>query len=82
MPEKALKLIKEAKEKRLTRLDLGNCGLTELPDELTSLSWLKELVLKENKGLSSLHLLSGLYRLQKLDVSQTGFSDLTPLELV
>jgi hypothetical protein len=26
MSELALQLIKEAKEKRLTRLDLGNCG--------------------------------------------------------
>jgi hypothetical protein len=32
MSELALKWGKEAKEKRLTRLDLGNCGLTELPD--------------------------------------------------
>jgi internalin A len=39
----ALKLIQEAKEQRLTRLDLGNCGLTELPDELFELTWLEEL---------------------------------------
>lgn len=45
MSELALKLIKEAKEKRLTRLDLGNCGLTELPDELFELVWLEELIL-------------------------------------
>ncbi len=34
MSELALELIKEAKEKRLTRLDLGNCGLTALPSYL------------------------------------------------
>jgi internalin A len=45
MSELALKLIKEAKEKRLTRLDLGNCGLTELPEELFELVWLEELIL-------------------------------------
>lgn len=45
MSELALKLIKEAKEKRLTRLDLGNCGLTELPDALFELTWLEELVI-------------------------------------
>lgn len=45
MSELALKLIKEAKEQRLTRLDLGNCGLTELPDELFELVWLEELIL-------------------------------------
>lgn len=45
MSELALKLIREAKEQRLTRLDLGNCGLTELPDELFELVWLEELIL-------------------------------------
>lgn len=39
----ALQLIREAKEKRLTKLDLGNCGLTELPNELFELEWLEEL---------------------------------------
>jgi internalin A len=43
--EQALRLIKEAKEQRLTRLDLGNCGLTELPDALFELTWLEELIL-------------------------------------
>lgn len=43
MSELALKLIRETKEKRLTSLDLGNCGLTELPDELFELIWLEEL---------------------------------------
>lgn len=45
MSELALQLIREAKEKRLTRLDLGNCGLTELPEELFELDWLEELVI-------------------------------------
>jgi hypothetical protein len=34
MSEIALKLIREAKETRATRLDLGNCGLMELPEAL------------------------------------------------
>ncbi len=34
MSELALKGIKEAKDKRLTHLDLGNCGLMALRDEL------------------------------------------------
>lgn len=38
MSELALKLIREAKETRATRLDLGNCGLTELPKELFELT--------------------------------------------
>ena len=48
MSELALKLIREAKETRATRLDLGNCGLTELPDELFELTWLEELNLSDN----------------------------------
>ena len=47
MSEQALALIKEAKEKRLTRLDIGNCGLTELPEELFELVWLEELVVSD-----------------------------------
>ena len=43
MSELALKLIREAKETRATRLDLGNCGLTELSDELFEWAWLEEL---------------------------------------
>jgi internalin A len=43
--EQALILIKEAKEQGLTRLDLGNCGLKELPDALFELTWLEELIL-------------------------------------
>jgi internalin A len=44
MSDLALKLIRTAKEKRLTRLELGRCGLTELPEELFVLEWLEELV--------------------------------------
>ena len=41
MSELALKLIQKAKETRATHLDLGNCGLTELPDALFELVDLK-----------------------------------------
>ena len=46
--ELALQLIQEAKEKRLTSLELGNCGLTELPDALFELTWLEELMLGDS----------------------------------
>ncbi len=39
----ALQLIKEAKEKKLTSLDLGNCGLTTIPKEVFELTHLEEL---------------------------------------
>ena len=43
MSELALRLITEAKEKRSTFIDLGNCGLTEIPEELYELTWLENL---------------------------------------
>ena len=63
MSELALKLIQEAKDKRLTRLDLGNCGLTELPDELFELVWLEELILSNEKKLDFFaHISNGINR--------------------
>jgi len=47
MSELALQLIREAKENRLLQLDLGDCGLTELPKELFELEWLEQLNLGE-----------------------------------
>ena len=45
MSKQALQLIQDAKINRSTYLDLGNCGLTELPNELFELEWLEELFL-------------------------------------
>jgi internalin A len=41
----AQQLIEREKELRTGYLDLGNCGLTELPD-LSELEWLETLVVK------------------------------------
>ncbi|MCX7111533.1 MAG: TIR domain-containing protein [Proteobacteria bacterium] len=43
MSELALRLIEENKKTRATFLDLGNCGLTEVPEEIGELVWLEEL---------------------------------------
>lgn len=43
MSELALKLIAENKMTRSPFLDLGNCGLTHIPEELAELEWLEEL---------------------------------------
>ncbi|MEI6950266.1 COR domain-containing protein [Paraflavisolibacter sp. H34] len=43
MNELALQLIKENKETKDRFLDLGNCWLTEIPDELFECTWLEEL---------------------------------------
>ncbi len=44
MSQQALDLIAIAKKNRATRLDIGNCNLTELPEELFELTWLEELI--------------------------------------
>ncbi len=43
MSELALQLIAENKRTRSPFLDLGNCGLTEIPAEIGELVWLEEL---------------------------------------
>ena len=45
MSKLALDLIRAAKSTRAKTLDLGNCGLTELPDELFELVDLEVLCL-------------------------------------
>lgn len=45
MSEIALRLIAENKKVKAKSLDLGNCGLIEIPLELTQLVWLEELIL-------------------------------------
>lgn len=53
MSELALQLIAENKAKHARGedarvLDLGNCGLTEVPEEVGDLVWLEELLLGRN----------------------------------
>ena len=45
MSRLARKLIEKEKINRTGRLDLGKCGLSELPEELFDLVWLEELIL-------------------------------------
>ena len=45
MSDLALQLIAENKHSRATFLDLGNCGLTEVPAEVGELVWLESLSL-------------------------------------
>jgi internalin A len=59
MSKLALKLIAENKKTRSTFLDLGNCGLTEVPEEIGELVWLEGLLftgvwtVNDNKTLIS-----------------------------
>ncbi|MBU1621136.1 MAG: hypothetical protein KJ556_01835 [Gammaproteobacteria bacterium] len=60
MSKLALKLIAENKQSKATTLDLGCCGLTELPRELAELVWLEQLYLSSDRPEGKL---SGLYRM-------------------
>ncbi|MFM9951970.1 MAG: leucine-rich repeat domain-containing protein [Saprospiraceae bacterium] len=48
MSELALQLIAENKKTKAKTLDLGNCGLTEVPEEALECVWIEELVLSYN----------------------------------
>ena len=50
MTELALKLIAENKKTRSPFLDLSNCGLIEVPSEISELVWLKELSFSSKIG--------------------------------
>lgn len=47
MSELALKVIAENKRTKAKFLDLGQCGLTRVPDEIKELTWLESLVLSD-----------------------------------
>ncbi|MCC6459273.1 MAG: hypothetical protein IT260_02305, partial [Saprospiraceae bacterium] len=50
MSELAQQLIAENKKTRATTLDLGNCGLTEVPEEVGDCVWLETLILSSEWG--------------------------------
>jgi internalin A len=47
MSELAQQLIEKEKKEKTGKLDLGNCGLTEIPKEVFELTWLEELSLSD-----------------------------------
>jgi hypothetical protein len=49
MSNLALELIAKEKIEKTGKLDLGNCGLTELPEELFELVWLERLFLSDHR---------------------------------
>ncbi len=48
MSKLALQRIAENKKTRATTLDLGNCGLTELPPQALDCVWLETLILSQS----------------------------------
>ncbi|MFN0215148.1 MAG: leucine-rich repeat domain-containing protein, partial [Saprospiraceae bacterium] len=47
MSELALQLIAENKKTKSPRLDLGRCGMTDVPEAIGELVWLEELILSD-----------------------------------
>lgn len=85
MSELALKRIAENKTKHANgedarKLDLGNCGLTEVPKEVRDLVWLEELELNNNQLLSQIEPISDLYNLLSIDLRRTGIKSISQLK--
>lgn len=62
-----------------TILDLSRCDLVEIPIEIIACEWVTTLILTENKQLENIYAISGLLKLQNLDISFTKVADLSPL---
>ena len=60
MPERAKHRIAENRRTRNKSLDLSNCGLTEVPTEVSELVLLETLILTSNERLTDLAPLAGL----------------------
>jgi internalin A len=67
-PQHLLKLIREAKEKQLKKLDLSNKGLTEIPAEVFELKWLEVLDLSGNQLTTLPEAIAHLQQLTSLDL--------------
>ncbi|MFN4257182.1 MAG: leucine-rich repeat domain-containing protein, partial [Saprospiraceae bacterium] len=84
MSELALQRIAENKAKHARgedarRLDLGNCGLTEVPEEIKDCTWLQILILRGNQNIESLEPIKRLTNLWQLDIPYTSIGDLSPV---
>ncbi len=79
MSELALRLIAKNKKNKARSLDLSQCGLTEIPDEVEDCFWIEELRISNNKDLSDLSPISRLHRLKLLYCYSTNVSDLSPI---
>ncbi len=78
--KKALALIEDEKLKKTGELNLRNHDLTELPEEVRELVWLKELYLYKNLNLEKLpNWIYELKNLQELNCSFTKIDSLEPI---
>jgi internalin A len=79
--EKALALIEKEKLEKTGELYLGDCGLTELPEELRELVWLKKLSLRHFKIISNNYrIISHSDKSNKLEKLPNWLDELKDLE--
>ncbi len=76
--EKALALIEKEKLEKTGKLDLGSYDLTEVPEAVKDLVWLKKLDCSSTK-IDSLEPISSLSNLQILSCSSTKIDSLEPI---
>jgi internalin A len=85
MSELALQLIEKEKKERTGILDLGGCGLTDLPEEIFELKWLRELsfndfnTAKLTNSKKSLYINKGIYNRIETKVLPQSFEELVNL---
>lgn len=89
MTDLAKQIIEKEKKERTGNLDLGICGLTEIPQELLEMDWVTGFSLSnypwetKNKGdvnqISDITILSKLPQLQSLNLGNNQISDISSL---
>ncbi|MFY7938628.1 MAG: leucine-rich repeat protein, partial [Flavobacterium sp.] len=76
---KALELIKLCNDNRNTELDLSDCQLQEIPQEINDFYWLKTLYLNNNK-IEKISNLEKLVNLEELKINSNKISKIQGLE--
>ncbi|MEO5685499.1 MAG: leucine-rich repeat domain-containing protein [Chitinophagaceae bacterium] len=79
MTKKALALIKAEMEKKTGKLDLKSCELTEIPEELSGMHWLKKLDAGFNE-IREINNIDKLIRLEELGLQHNEISEIKNLD--
>ena len=81
IPERFRELIRAAREQQMEELDLSNGWLTQIPDELFELTYLKKLDLSNNRIKEISGSINNLAELEELNLSSNNLCNI-PLSLL